>query len=539
MEIITNYDSSNDPYPRHPHTKQTMFELYSLTKKREEHLKSLNYEVVTIWECDFKHAVSQSQDLTDFVNNVEIKPRLEPRNALFGGRVNASQLYATADGVSSKIAYADVTSLYPACLKYDRYPVGFPQIILNPDSCDISDYFGLVYCKVRAPRGLEHPVLPMRTSDKKLLFSLCKKCAETRPTLYCNCDNSDRDLEGTWCTIELENALEHGYEIVQIFEIYHFKETTTELFSGYVNLFLKKKQEASGWPRPNMSVEEKEQYLKEYLAAESIALNPDCIEYNSGIRQAAKCILVSLWGKFTESRDHRSHELVNNSADFYKLYTDPAIVVKDVHVLSENTAQIEYVYKDGHTPECAYINLFIGIFTTAHARTRLHKQMSRINSNCIYFDTDSIVYQYDPSDSNAVHPPYGDHLGQWTYELDDLSDYITQFVSAGPKSYAYITAFGKKIVKIKGLTLNYSALLSVNFESIKALVLHYVDPEIYPLPEEMCGESRVTVTYPSRIKRNRQIFQLTSEKVTKQFRVTYGKRMLLRDGSFKTIPFGY
>ena len=59
---------------------------------------------------------------------------------------------------------------------------------------------------------------------------------------------------GTWTTIELVKALEMGYQVVKIYKIYHWENTSkynpntgsSGLFSGYVNQFLKIKQLASG-----------------------------------------------------------------------------------------------------------------------------------------------------------------------------------------------------------------------------------------------------------------------------------------------------
>jgi hypothetical protein len=57
-----------------------------------------------------------------------------------------------------------------------------------------------------------------------------------------------------WVTDELKKALEKGYVVQRIYEVWHFDETeqydpktkTGGLFTDYVNTFLKMKQEASG-----------------------------------------------------------------------------------------------------------------------------------------------------------------------------------------------------------------------------------------------------------------------------------------------------
>ena len=48
-----------------------------------------------------------------------------------------------------------------------------------------------------------------------------------------------RSIYGTFTTIEVVKALEKGYRILEIKEVWHFKETTDSLFTDYVNLFLR------------------------------------------------------------------------------------------------------------------------------------------------------------------------------------------------------------------------------------------------------------------------------------------------------------
>ena len=60
----------------------------------------------------------------------------------------------------------------------------------------------------------------------------------------------------TWVMDELQKALEKGYVVQRIYEVWHFdaaekydsKTKTGGIFTDYVNTFLKIKQEASGWP---------------------------------------------------------------------------------------------------------------------------------------------------------------------------------------------------------------------------------------------------------------------------------------------------
>ena len=188
----------------------------------------------------------------------------------------------------------DFTSLYPWCNKSTEAVVGHPEI-MTENFDDISTYFGLIKCTVLPPKGLLHPVLPYRTKDK-LMFPLCKTCTDTLNQDPCTHSDQERAILGTWCHVELMKAIEKGYEILKIHEVWHFTEHTDELFKEYVNKFLKMKQEASGYPKECVTDEQKQRYIDEYYEHEGIRLDPNKIKYNSGLRSLAKLMLNSLWG---------------------------------------------------------------------------------------------------------------------------------------------------------------------------------------------------------------------------------------------------
>ena len=88
-----------------------------------------------------------------------------------------------------------------------------------------------------------------------------------------------------------------------------------------------------------------------------------------------------------------------------------------------------------------------------YGRIHLHKIMTSIgHTRILYCDTDSVIF-------TQLHgeyaPPVGRFLGDLTEELEP-GDYITEFCSNQPKSYAYTTHKGNSTVKVKGFTLNYA-----------------------------------------------------------------------------------
>ena len=164
-------------------------------------------------------------------------------------------LHAVA-GEGEEIRYVDVTSLYPWVNKNCPYPIGHPRIITQPADQSLESYFGVATVDILPPAGLFHPVLPVR-SGHKLTFPLCRACVQSEQaqpmltrTRYCPHSDADRTLRGTWCTPELVKAVEKGYTLIKIHEVWHFppEQRQTGLFADYVNTWLKLKQESAGWP---------------------------------------------------------------------------------------------------------------------------------------------------------------------------------------------------------------------------------------------------------------------------------------------------
>ena len=179
------------------------------------------------WGCEYHEQKKTDPQLQEFLETYNAVAPLEPRDAFFEGRTGATTLYAKAQ-LGEEIHYHDFTSLYPWVNKYCEYPVGFPEVYLNPTNQDIQSYFGIAKVDILAPELSFHPVLPVRQGGK-LTFPLCAKCVEEemqKPMLersnMCGHSVEERMLRGTWCTPELQKAVEKGYQILKIHEVFHF-----------------------------------------------------------------------------------------------------------------------------------------------------------------------------------------------------------------------------------------------------------------------------------------------------------------------------
>ena len=137
-------DNREDTY--HPLTKQSLTELYALTMKKKAYLENLGMKYVCIWDHEFHKLKNQNVELKQFIKQLDLMDRLDPRESFFGGRTNANQLYYQTSE-QEKIKYMDFTSLYPWVNKYCQYTVGHPTVITK-DFGDIKDYFGIAKVRI-------------------------------------------------------------------------------------------------------------------------------------------------------------------------------------------------------------------------------------------------------------------------------------------------------------------------------------------------------------------------------------------------------
>ena len=277
---------------------RTIEELYQATLTKRMALLLAGFTVIEQWECQWDELIKTDQAVNRFLSSFDLVKPLEPRDAFYGGRTEAVALYSAA-GEGEEIRYVDITSLYPWVNKNCQYPIGHPTIITQPVDQSIYSYFGLALVDILPPTGLYHPVLPVRC-NQKLTFPLCRSCVEeeqAKPLLqrthYCQHNDAERTLRGTWCTPELVKAVEKGYKIIKIHEVWNFPtvQRKTGLFKEYVDTWLKVKQEASGWPGWCQTMEQKRNYIVNYQQREGIRLDISQIAKNPGRKATAKLML--------------------------------------------------------------------------------------------------------------------------------------------------------------------------------------------------------------------------------------------------------
>ena len=515
------------------HPDRTVEELYQVTQFKIDLLKQAGYNVVEKWECDFRKELEQNEQLQAMVSNMTWVSPLDPRVAFYGGRTGMAKCHYQAED-NEKILYEDFTSLYPTINKYGTYPIGHPHIIVNPVNQNIQDYFGIAKVDVLAPEKLLHPVLPVKLNGK-LLFPLCVKCAEDqleRPwherSNLCPHSDEERMLRGIWCTPELQKAVEKGYHIVKIHELWHFPEDQRShgLFAPYVNTWLKHKTEASGWPSDVETEEQKVEYVRQYEKHEGIKLDPTKIEKNPGRKQVAKLMLNSFWEKFGEN-EHRTQTISIQDEDVWqKIVQDETVMVKDVRIFNEDVMEVSVLKHEDACDSGGKINICIACFTTSLARLKLYAELEKLAEQVLYYDTDSVIYSYKEGDLKI---PTGVFLGQMTDELD--GDAITLFGSAGPKSYCHKTKGGKYERKNKGTKSSYETNQVLNCNSM----MQHIQQE---LSEPLERRRVMEIEIKNHFVRDNTNKTVSLTDLVKVFGVNWDKRVVEK-GTGVTYPYGF
>ena len=527
----------------------------TLKKKR---LSSRGYIVLDKWSCKFNQEKKQ-EPLKGFIQSLNIQCPINVRECYFGGRTNALVLHKKFEQ-GEKGYYVDFTSLYPDILKYKKFPVGHPTRIIQDfenvqtlkclgncayTSCNgyhkSLPYFGLIKATFRPPKNLLHPVLPMKC-NKKLKFPLCHKCATENSQEKCVCSDKERSFTHTYCTPEIEVALNEGYEIVKIHEVLHWKDFEMYdsvnkkggLFTEYINTFLKLKQQSSGYPENVCTEEEKNEYIDSYLKHEGILMDKESIKKNPGLRSLSKLALNSFYGKFGQRTNMKKTKFVSDVADFYNIWTDESKVLTDFHIMNSNVIQIEYQNKEEFEPVPGTTNVVIAAFCTSWARLKLWSVMNKLQERVVYHDTDSIIFSVKNTDNYI--PPLGKYLGDLTNELtckeigcknfDCQGHWIEEFVSCGPKNYTYRLNTGEVVCKVRGFSLNHKSSLIINFESMKKSLYSWMNNEPHSL-----------ITVKTEVRRSKTESVVYNTIVSKKYSVVYDKRRVLPD--FTTKPYGY
>jgi hypothetical protein len=210
----------------------------------------------------------------------------------------------------------------------------------------------------------------------------------------------------------------------------------------------------------------------------------------------------------------------------------PDIEVTNLVFASDELVWAAWTFVEEDVPNVRHTNEVVGAYVTAGARLHLYSYLDKLQRRAIYCDTDSVLFVQPSGEAPLVET--GDCLGAMTSELKP-SEYIEEFVSGGPKNYAYkvvnsVTDERKTICKVRGFTLNYSASRLVNFDRIRDMIL------------KQRTEESVTVHTDHKMKRKRTAeggggVSIITEPEDRIYKISFFKRRRLHDET--SVPFGY
>ena len=240
---------------------------------------------------------------------------------------------------------------------------------------------------------------------------------------------------------------------------------------------------------------------------------------NEGIKN-----FILFLGKFAQRSNLTKTARVTEPKKLFDYLDSDQYEVSDARMVNDETVEVQYISKDEFVEQNDKVNIVIAAFTTAYARLKLYDLLDLLQERVLYYDTDSVIYVHEPGKSD---PPLGDYLGDLTDELD-VGDYITTFISGGPKNYAYLTNNGKTDTKIRGITLNYDATKKINMDVMRHLVDSHVNGH---------NEEKVTLVNPHKITRDKKEKNIVTKKMKKDYRIVYNKRVITEN--YGTLPYGY
>ena len=238
-------------------------------------------------------------------------------------------------------------------------------------------------------------------------------------------------------------------------------------------------------------------------------------------------MLNSMWGKFGQRLNKTQVQPFQDPQSFHRFLDTDSLDVRHVSVINDDLVETHYQYQDEHIPVSPNLNIFVACFTTCWARLRLYAALEPLGERVLYYDTDSIIFLQDEGQANPV---LGDYLGDFTSELAP-DDYITEFVSAGPKNYGYQTHKGHVECKVRGFRLNSEGKSQLNYNVMRQNVLDEIQK-----PQKHPRQTQVVKTH--QIVRDPKTYELYTFPEYKWYQLVYNKRVV-DPISFLTYPYGY
>jgi hypothetical protein len=156
-------------------------------------------------------------------------------------------------------------------------------------------------------------------------------------------------------------------------------------------MFLKLKQESSGYPSWVQSEENMDRYIEEYRRAEGIALDKASFPKNAMQRTLATLKLNSMWGKWAQKQNKTQTTLVTSEKEFFELLTSPGIEVTNVIFPNDDVDWVSWRYSEDNVAVGKNVNVAVAAYVTIQTRLKLYEYLRELWEPALYCDTVTVI----------------------------------------------------------------------------------------------------------------------------------------------------
>lgn len=520
----------------------------SQTRSRLITLQNLNNynSVITRWAHE-----DEQESYPEFSKSLGNVMRL--RDFFYGGRTEVFAAYANPSKFPNmELLHHDVCSLYPYVCSWKDLPMGVPQILfhetidrarLNPNHPNA--YFGFARIRVKPNTKDLIAVLPQRlkaeNGDEKLMYDLHEK-------------------EGCWHTELIYLAMERQYEILDIYEVWHWdkNQRSATLMRGYMEFFLRMKQEAEGWgklgkdlignkPESEITDEDKDKIAEMIYQNNGGFARPrkEKVDKNPVLRQLAKIFLNCLWGKLCQKNAIEYERFIYGYKQYIEIMGNCLVnssTLKFRHV-NGCVFKVRYELLDTLQESNRFLNIPIAASVTAHAQVVLMRQMFRIGpERILYCDTDSIFFLREKG------APLLNRSGLGNWEDEHPGEVISKFWALAPKCYMMELIDHDESVdyhfKCKGVRSTEENRKRTTYEKIHELI----EAE-FQSKDALSIIAKTMTIHPNSTNATVPYGTLCTRYGDKVIQVVFSKRWMLKNtdprvsmddfGIVRLLPFGY
>ena len=106
--------------------------------------------------------------------------------------------------------------------------------------------------------------------------------------------------------------------------------------------------------------------------------------------------------------ENLANEIINPGPS--TAFKDPSYHISNIRVCSEDVLEVVTTRAEEQVEQNLKTNIFVAVYTTAHARLTLYSALETLQQRVLYYDTDSVIYKWRPG---QVEIPLGVFFGRF------------------------------------------------------------------------------------------------------------------------------